>query len=217
MTRKRYKDRFDAGRHLAEKLREGAWHDDGLLLGIARDGVPVAYAMAQELELPLDVFVVRRLAVRGGEGTPFGAITTGGGHVLDERVIEDLALSPEEIGEIEAKEREELDRRERLYRGDRPPPELRGRTVVLVDDGVGTGFTVLAAVQAVRVQDPERLVVAVPIAPADVRAALELRADEVVCQHAPATLDSVANWYEQYSATTDEEVRDLLGGATASR
>jgi predicted phosphoribosyltransferase len=217
MARKRYTDRFDAGRHLAEKLRDDVGPEGAIVLGLARDGAPVAFAIAEELQQALDVFVVRRLALRGGEATPFGAITTGGGHVLDDKVIEDLSLSPEEMGEIEAKERQELERRERLYRGDRPPPELRGRVAILVDDGLGTGFTMLAAVRAVRDQQPERVVVAVPVAAAEVRDALALRADEVVCQHAPGTLDSVANWYEHYSATTDEEVRDLLARATAGR
>jgi predicted phosphoribosyltransferase len=173
----------------------------------------VAFEVARGLDLPLDVFVVRKLGVPGHEELAFGAIATGGIRVLNERLIESLGLSGEWIEAIDAREQRELGRRERLYRADRPPPDLAGRTVILVDDGAATGSTMSAAVEAVREDDPARVVVAVAVADARVCAALRAAADELVCLQMPGSLRAVGVWYEDFSQTSDDEVRELLTGA----
>jgi erythromycin esterase-like protein/predicted phosphoribosyltransferase len=206
----RFRDRAHAGRVLAERLREYAGRDDVVVLGLPRGGVPVAYEIAKALDAPLDVFLVRKLGVPGHEETALGAIATGGIRVLNTRLIESLDLPPEWIEAIDAKERQELHRRELLYRGDRPPPDIAGRTVILVDDGLATGSTMLAALHAVRADDPARVVVAVPVAAPDVCEALRGVADEVVCALTPEPLQAVGMWYEDFSQTTDDEVRALL-------
>src|SRR3954464_2850355 len=174
----RFRDRSEAGRLLAERLRPPAGRDDVVVLGLPRGGVPVAHEIAQALDAPLEVFVVRKLGIPEHEETAFGAIATGGTRVLNRPLLDRLALPAEWIEAIEAKERRELERRERAYRGDRPPPDLAGRTVILVDDGLATGSTMVAAVRAARQDEPERVVVAVPVAPPEVAAALEEEADE---------------------------------------
>jgi len=210
---KRFRDRTEAGRLLAERLRHYAGRDDVVVLGLPRGGVPVAYEVARELGAPLDVFVVRKLGVPGHEEFAFGAIATGATRVLNKEVIERLELPPEWIEAIDAKERRELERRERAYRGDRPPADLAGRTVILVDDGLATGSTMLAAVQAVRQDDPAKVVVAVPVADPEVCAGLEAVADEVVCALTPKPMRAVGAWYEDFSQTSDDEVRQLLARA----
>jgi erythromycin esterase-like protein/predicted phosphoribosyltransferase len=207
---RRFRDRSEAGRLLAERLRQYAGRDDVVVLGLPRGGVPVAHEIAQALDAPLEVFVVRKLGIPAHEETAFGAIATGGTRVLNRPLLERIALPAEWIEAIEAKERRELERRERAYRGDRPPPDLAGRTAILVDDGLATGSTMLAAVLAVREDDPSRIVVAVPVADPDVCAALRDEADEVVCLRTPRPLGAVGAWYEDFSQTTDEEVRALL-------
>jgi erythromycin esterase-like protein/predicted phosphoribosyltransferase len=172
--------------------------------------VPVAFEVARELDVPLDVFVVRKLGVPGHEELAMGAIATGGTRVVNKQLIEKLEIPPEWIEAIDAKERRELERRERAYRGERPPPDLAGRTVILVDDGLATGSTMLAAVWAVRQEEPARVVVAVPVADPDVCGALRDEADEVVCVHTPRPLGAVGAWYDDFSQTTDDEVRALL-------
>src|SRR4051812_26520886 len=206
----RFEDRAQAGRLLAERLRAYAGRDDVVVLGLPRGGVPVAYEIAKALDAPLDVFLVRKLGVPGHEETALGAIATGGIRVLNTQLIESLGLPPEWIEAIDAKERQELHRRERVYRGDRPPPDIAGRTVILVDDGLATGSTMLAALHAVRADDPARVVVAVPVADPDVCAELRSVADEVVCLETPKPLRAVGIWYEDFSQTADGEVRDLL-------
>jgi erythromycin esterase-like protein/predicted phosphoribosyltransferase len=207
---RRFRNRTEAGRLLADRLRHHAGRDDVVVLGLPRGGVPVAYEVARELDAPLDVYLVRKLGVPGHEEFAFGAIATGGVRVLNKELIEQLGLPAEWIEAIDAKERRELERRERAYRGDRPPPDLAGRTVILVDDGLATGSTMLAALQAVRLDDPAKVVAAVPVAAPEVCEALQAVADEVVCAVTPQPLRAVGLWYEDFSETSDDEVRDLL-------
>jgi erythromycin esterase-like protein/predicted phosphoribosyltransferase len=209
----RFRDRAEAGRRLAGQLRRYAGRDDVVVLGLPRGGVPVAYEVASELGAPLDVYLVRKLGLPGHEELAFGAIATGGVRVLNKELIERLRLPAEWVEAIDAKERRELERRERLYRGERPPPDLAGRTVILVDDGLATGSTMLAAVQAVRQDDPASVVVAVPVAAPDVCETLGQVADEVVCAATPQPMRAVGLWYEDFSQTSDEEVRELLARA----
>jgi erythromycin esterase-like protein/predicted phosphoribosyltransferase len=206
----RFGDRSEAGRLLAERLREHRGRDDVVVLGLPRGGVPVAFEVARGLDAPLDVFLVRKLGVPGHEELALGAIATGGTRVLNTQLAERLGLPAEWIEAIDAKERRELDRRERAYRGDRPPPDLAGRTVILVDDGLATGSTMLAALWAVREDDPARIVVAVPVADPEVCEALRREADDVVCLRTPKPLRAVGAWYDDFEQTSDEEVRELL-------
>src|SRR4051794_32131516 len=206
----RFRDRTHAGQVLAERLRGYAGRDDVVVLGLPRGGVPVAFEIAAALDAALDVFLVRKLGVPGHEEYALGAIATGGVRVINRQLVESLGLPAEWIEAIDAKERRELDRRERAYRGDRPPPDVAGRTVILVDDGLATGSTMLAAVHAVRADDPARIVVAVPVAAPDVCEALRSVADEVVCLLTPRPFQAVGVWYQDFAQTADGEVRDLL-------
>ncbi len=181
-----------------------------MVLGLPRGGVPVAFEIARALAAPLDVFPVRKLGVPGQEELAFGAIAAGGTRVLNKRLIASLGISPEWIEAIDAAERLELERRERAYRAERPHLELAGKTVILVDDGLATGLTMLAAIDAVRQNDPERIVVAVPVSDPGVCAGLCEGAEEVMCLSTPQPLRAVGAWYEDFSQTTDEEVRELL-------
>ena len=176
--------------------------DDVVVLGLPRGGVPVAFEIARALDVPLDMFLVRKLGVPGHEELAFGAIATGGMRVLNKQFLETLAMPSEWIEAIDAKERRELERRERVYRGERPPPDLAGRTVILVDDGLATGATMLAAVRAVRLDDPARVIVAVPVADPDVCRSLGAEADDVVCLRTPERLGAVGLWYEDFTQTT---------------
>jgi erythromycin esterase-like protein/predicted phosphoribosyltransferase len=208
-----FRDRTQAGRLLAERLGRYAGRPDVVVLGLPRGGVPVADEVAQALDAPLDVFLVRKLGVPGHEELALGAIATGGTRVLNQEVLDRIDLPAEWIEAIDAKERRELDRRERAYRGDRPPPDVAGRTVILVDDGLATGSTMLAAVRAIRQDDPARVVVAVPVADPEVCTAIGEEADESVCLLTPQPLRAVGAWYEDFSQTSDEEVRELLARA----
>src|SRR4051794_38932474 len=210
---RRFRDRAEAGRLLAERLHQYAGRDDVAVLGLPRGGVPVAFEVARALGAPLDVFLVRKLGVPRHEELAFGAIATGGTRVLNEEVVESLGIPLEWIEAIDAKERRELERRDRAYRGERPPPDLAGRTVILVDDGLATGSTMLAAVRAVREDDPAKVVVAVPIADPEVCAGLEAVADEVVCASTQRPMRAVGAWYDDFSQTTDDEVRELVARA----
>jgi erythromycin esterase-like protein/predicted phosphoribosyltransferase len=187
--------------------------EDVVVLGLPRGGVPVAYEVARELDVPLDVYVVRKLGLPGHEELAFGAIATGGVRVLNKELIERLHMPADWVEAIDAKERRELERREQVYRGERPPPDLAGRTVILVDDGLATGSTMLAAVEAVRQDDPARVIVAVPVAAPEVCHALEEVADEVVCVTTPQPMRAVGLWYDDFGQTSDEEVRELLARA----
>jgi predicted phosphoribosyltransferase len=205
-----YRDRSEAGRLLAEKLAAYANRPDVLVLALPRGGVPVAYEVARALKAPLDVLVVRKLGVPGYEELAMGALATGGVRVLNDEVVERLRIPTYVIDAVAAQEQQELTRRERLYRGGRPPPDVRGRTVILVDDGLATGATMHAAIQALRQLQPARVVVAVPTAAPETCEALRAEVDEVICTITPEPFHAVGRWYENFSQTTDEEVRDLL-------
>src|SRR3989440_8908914 len=205
-----FRDRRDAGRLLAEKLAAYASRPDVLVLALPRGGVPVAYEVAHRLGAPLDVFVVRKLGVPGHEELAMGAVATGGVRVLNDQLVEQLGIPDQMIDAVAARERQELARRERLYRGGRPPPDVRGRRVILVDDGLAIGATMRAAVMALRQLQPARIVVAVPTASPETCEELKAEADDVVCAITPEPFLAVGHWYEDFSQTTDEEVRDLL-------
>lgn len=208
-----FQDRLDAGRQLAGKLTRYANRPDTIVLALPRGGVPVAYAVATELRLPLDVFIVRKLGAPGHEEYAIGAIATGGVRILNETAIRMLGLSMEAVEQQERRELEELERREKQYRGERPPPHLGGRTVILVDDGLATGSTMRAAAAALRKQGVARIVVAVPVAPASTCREFEAEADEIVCAVTPEPFYAVGQWYRDFAQTTDEEVEDLLDRA----
>ena len=206
-----YLDRTDAGAQLARHLAAAyAGRGDVVVLGLPRGGVPVAAEVARALGAPLDVFCVRKLGVPGQPELAMGAIATGGVVVVNQDVVAEIFVPPDVMAEVTAAERAELERRERAYRGDRPPPSLAARTVVLVDDGLATGASMRAAVRAVRAAGPARVVVAVPVAAAETCRSLEAEADEVVCPLAPEGFRSVGGWYEDFSTTSDDEVRRCL-------
>jgi putative phosphoribosyl transferase len=205
-----FRDRVDAGKALAGHLRQYAGRPDVIVLALPRGGVPVGYEVAQALGAPLDVFIVRKLGVPGHEEYAMGAVASGGVRVLNDDAMRSLRLSDETVDRVTARELEELKRRERLYRGDRPEPDLKGRTVILVDDGLATGLTMKAAVKALAQRGAARIVVAVPIAAAETCEALRREVDEVVCALTPEPFHAVGLWYDNFSQTSDEEVHDLL-------
>jgi predicted phosphoribosyltransferase len=205
-----FRDRTDAGRLLAAKLRGYANRPDVLVLALPRGGVPVAFEVARALHAPLDLFLVRKLGVPGYEELAMGAIATGGARVLNDSVVEELRIPERVIDAVAAREQVELARREQLYRDDRPPPDVRGRIVILVDDGLATGATMRVAAAVLRQQQPARIVVAVPVAAPAVCRDLEAEVDEVVCAATPEPFYAVGYWYQDFSPTTDEEVRELL-------
>lgn len=208
-----YRDRTHAGRVLAAHLQAYHGRDDVLVLALPRGGVPVGFEVARALGAPLDVFVVRKLGVPGHEELAMGAIASGGVLVLNDDVVRLLNISQDVIDAVAAQEERELLRRERLYRGNRPLPRLRDRIVILVDDGLATGSTMRAAVAAVRRQQPARTVVAVPTAAPEICNEFREEVDEVVCASTPQPFYAVGRWYEDFSQTTDEEVRALLQAA----
>ena len=210
MTERRFRDRTEAGRLLAGKLTAYVNRPDVLVLALPRGGVPVAYEVARALGAPLDVFVVRKLGVPGYEELAMGAVATGGVRVLNEQVVGGLRIPEHVIEAVAASEQQELARRERLYRGERPPPGVRGRTVILVDDGLATGATMHAAIKALRAQQPARIVVAVPTGAPEACEQLKEEVDDVICAITPEPFHAVGLWYQEFSQTTDEEVRDLL-------
>ena len=205
-----YRDRAEAGRVLATDLRQYAGRDDVIVLGLPRGGVPVAAEVASALEAPIDVFVVRKLGVPGHAELAMGAIAGGGVRVLNPAVVDTLGISDGVIDEVAAREAQELARRLHTYRGDRPAPELGGRIVIVVDDGLATGATMKAAVAAIRAARPARIVVAVPVGARPTCDELEASADEVVCAKVPALFQAVGQWYQDFSPTTDEEISTLL-------
>ncbi len=208
-----FQDRTDAGRQLAEELLSYAGRDDVIVLALPRGGVPVAFEVAQRLGVPLDVFVVRKLGVPGHEELAMGAIASGGVRVLNEDVLYVLPDAQSIVEMVTAIEREELKRRERDYRGDRPAPEVRGRTVILVDDGLATGATMRAAAAALRQQGAAKIIVAVPVGAPSTGHEIRSVADEVVCLQTPGSFMGVGQYYEDFSQTTDEEVRELLAAS----
>jgi predicted phosphoribosyltransferase len=206
----RFKDRAEAGRLLARNLLRYADRPDVLALALPRGGVPVAFEVARTLHVPLDVFVVRKLGVPGHEELAMGAIATGGVRVLNNEVIGQLGISDDVISAVAVQEQVELERRERVYRGEQPPPNVKERIVILVDDGIATGSTMRAAVAALRQLGPARIVVAAPtIAEATCRE-LQREADEIEAVIIPEVFYGVGQWYEDFSQTSDEEVKRLL-------
>ena len=205
-----YRNRSEAGKYLAAQLTSYADRDDVLVLALPRGGVPVAFEVAKELRAPLDIFLVRKLGLPGHEELAMGAIATGGVRVLNDDVVDYLEISDEVIDLIAAKELKELERRERAYRGNRPEPEVRGKTVILVDDGLATGSTMRAAASALRQQDPARIVVAVPVSAPETCDEYKMGVDEIICAATPRRFYGVGRWYHDFSQTTDEEVRELL-------
>src|SRR3981189_1299213 len=201
-----FSDRRDAGRVLAEKLAAYANRPDVLVLALPRGGVPVAYEVARALGAPLDDFVVRKLGVPGYEELAMGAIATGGVRVLNDRLVERLDIPDHVIDGVAEREQRELTRRERLYRGGRPPLDVRGRTVILVDDGLATGATMHAAIAALRQLQPARIVVAVPTASPEICEEMKAEADDVICATTPEPFHAVGRWHQDFSQTTDEEV-----------
>jgi predicted phosphoribosyltransferase len=201
---------------LAERLRPYADEDNLLVLGLPRGGVPVAFEIARTLGAPLDVFVVRKLGLPGQEELAMGAIASGGVRVLNDEVIQSLGIDEEAIARATAAESAALERRERIYRGERGPIEVGGRTVILVDDGIATGATMRAATRAAGSQNPERLVVAVPVAAQETCEEFRSEADEVVCAVTPESVPAVSRWYEDFTPTADEEVGELLARSEAA-
>lgn len=206
-----FQDRREAGRLLAQKLIDYADRPDVVVLALPRGGVPVGFEVARQLRVALDVFVVRKLGVPGQEELAFGAIASGGSRVLNEDLVRALRLPDSMIERAAEREKIELERRERLYRGERPFPELKGKTVIIVDDGLATGATMRAAVEALRAFEPKRIVVAVPVGSRDTCAAFGALADVLcVCATTPEPFYGVGMWYSDFSQTTDEEVSELL-------
>lgn len=206
-------DRTEAGERLAAQLASYANRDDVVVLALPRGGVPVAFEVARHLRAPLDVFVVRKLGAPGHEELAMGAIASGGTRVVNQDVVRQLGISASSFELVANREKLELARREREYRGDRPPVPVGGRTVLLVDDGLATGSTMMAAIEALRRQEPARILVAAGVGAADTCAALSGVADGCVCALRPPWLDAVGRWYQDFSQTTDAEVRDLLARA----
>jgi len=207
----RYADRKDAGIELAALLTRYAKQPDVLVLGLPRGGVPVAFEVACALDCELDVLVVRKLGTPGQEELAMGAIASGGVRQLNERIIRDSRVTPQEIEETTRREEAELKRREEAYRGDRLPLNVSGRTVIVVDDGLATGTTMLAAIKALRSLDVKRLVVAVPVGARDTCRDLAREVDEFVCPLRPRDLVAISLWYVDFGQTSDTEVRELLG------
>jgi putative phosphoribosyl transferase len=205
-----FHDRRDAGRRLASKLMSYANRPDVLVLALPRGGVPVAFEIASALHVPLDVIVVRKLGVPGHEELAMGAIATGGIRVLNREIIEQLGISDEVINLVATYEQQEVERRERLYRGDRPPYDVRHRIILLVDDGIATGATMRAAVTALRQQQPHHVIIAVPVAALLTCAEFASEGVEVVCLIEPEVFFAVGSWYKDFTPTIDAEVCDLL-------
>jgi putative phosphoribosyl transferase len=206
----RFLDRVDAGRKLANLLRAYAHKTDVIVLGIPRGGIPVAYQVAAELGAPLDVFVVRKLGVPWQPELALGAIAGGSVQVIDAEIVESVGISRAEIDRIAAAENQELQRRERVYRGTRPPLHLAGKTVILVDDGIATGASTRAAITALREFSPGRIVLAAPVAPASTCKRLRRDVDDLVCLHAPESFYAIGEFYDDFTQVSDAEVTELL-------
>jgi putative phosphoribosyl transferase len=208
-----FRDRAEAGRILAEKLRHYANNQSVVVLALPRGGVPVAYPVAQALRVPLDVFVVRKLGLPGHEELAMGAIASGGMLVLNEEIVSQIPNAERVVAEVAAMEAKELERREALYRGERPPVDVRQKVVILVDDGAATGATMKAAVVALRKREVAKIVTAVPVGAPETCDELRNLADESICVIEPESFRAVGQFYRDFSPTTDEEVRELLARA----
>jgi putative phosphoribosyl transferase len=207
---KRFANRTEAGQVLAQELERYRDRDEVIVLALPRGGVPVAFVIAQHLHVPLDIFLVRKLGFPGHEEFAIGAIASGGVRVLNPAAFQVGRVSEKEIDAIAAREGMELERREREYRGDNSHPKLEGKTIILVDDGLATGSTMRAAVEALRQKNPARIIVAVPVASVDAYELIGGEADEIVCASTPEPFHAVGLWYEDFSQTSDEEVKELL-------
>jgi putative phosphoribosyl transferase len=207
---RKFRDRTEAGKMLAKRLTTYVNRQDVLLLGLPRGGVPVAFEIAKALNAPLDVCLVRKLGVLGHQELAMGAIASGGVRVLNDDVVNSWGISLQTIDEVAARELRELQRRDRVYRGDQPPPEVKNRTIILVDDGIATGSTMRAAIAILQKQQPQQIIVAVPVAPPTTCEQLRREVDQVVCLIMPESLYAIGLWYEDFSQTTDAQVRDLL-------
>ena len=204
-----FRDRREAGKKLGAALGRFS-QTDAVVLALPRGGVPVGFEVSQALNVPLDVFVVRKLGVPGQEELAMGAIASGGVRVLNRTIVEGLAIPPEQIDAVAAREQRELERREQAYRGGRGPLDVQGRTAILVDDGVATGSTMRAAVTALRQKGPREIVVGVPVASRYICDELQEESDETVCLYTPLDFFAVGQWYKEFSQTSDDEVRALL-------
>lgn len=209
----RYENRYDAGRRLALSLSEYAGRPDVTVLALPRGGVPVGFEIARALRVPLDIFVVRKLGVPGQPEFAMGAIASGGALVLDQQTISELRISRDAVERVIAMERAELARREELFRGSRPPVDVSGRTIILVDDGLATGSTVQAAIAALRKEGPASVIVAAPVGSREACGAIGAVTDGCLCAMIPDRFYAVGLWYEDFSETTDAEVRQLLARA----
>jgi predicted phosphoribosyltransferase len=212
-----FRDRTDTGWQLADALREYANRSDVIVLALPRGGVPIGFVVAQELNVLLDILLVRKLGVPGQEELAMGAIATGGVRILNDELIWRMRIPSELVSAITAQEVRELEWRERLYRHGRPAPDLRGRTVILVDDGMAMGASMTAAVAAVRHQDPALVIVAAPVASPHAVETLRKSADELVCLAQPKAFFSVGQWYDEFGQVSDQQVQDLLEQASFSQ
>jgi putative phosphoribosyl transferase len=210
-----FQDRREAGQALAKELSDYADREDVVVLGLPRGGVPVAFEVSEALDVPLDVFVVRKLGLPRNPELAMGAIASGDVRVMNDEVLRRSSVSDEEIEGVVEEERDKLEEREKIYRGARPRIDLEGKTVLLVDDGLATGATMRAAVNALREHDPAKVVVAVPTAPPETCSEFEDRVDEILCLETPRSFMGVGGSYRDFSQTTNEEVRDLLERANA--
>jgi len=212
-----FHDRFDAGRHLGRRLEAVVGNDPVVVLALPRGGVPVAFEAAQILHAELDIFLVRKLGVPGHEELAMGAIATGGTRVLNGALIRELRLPPAFIEIVAEREQRELARRESLYRQGRRPIPIEGRIAILVDDGLATGARMLAAARALRLQKPQRILVGVPVASANACEEFQAHVDDVICAFTPEPFLAVGMWYEDFSQTSDDDVRELLERAAHER
>ena len=208
-----FQDRAEAGRILAGKLLHYKDDPDVRVLALPRGGVPVASEVARTLNAPMDVFVVRKLGVPGHEELAMGAIGAGKARYINDEIVGMLHIPSSIIEQVVEREEEELERREKLYRGEKPPLDIQGRTVILIDDGLATGASMFAALEALRQLHPKRVIVAVPVAPPETVASLTRRIDEAICLMMPSDFQAVGQWYHRFGQTTDDEVRDLLKAA----
>lgn len=209
-----FRDRREAGDVLAQKLASYRDRNDLLVLGLARGGVPVAAQVATALHAPLDVFLVRKLGVPQWQELAMGALASGGGVVINDSLVRSLGITDEQVQSAIERENEELHRRESAYRGGRPPADVAGKTVILVDDGIATGASMLAAVRAVRANAPRQVVVAVPVGPSSTCRELATEADDVICAAMPPGFEAVGQAFDDFHQVTDDEVRELLGAPT---
>jgi putative phosphoribosyl transferase len=204
------KNRTEAGRLLADALQSYAGGSDVLVLALPRGGVPVAFEVAQKLKVPLDLILVRKLGVPGQKELAMGALASGGSKIMNQELVQSLHIPEATLQAVINEEKQELERRERAYRGNWPPPEVRDRRVILIDDGLATGATMRAAVSALRQQQPARIIVGIPVAPSSTVEKLRQEADEVFCLATPEPFFAISAWYVDFSQTSDDEVRDLL-------